>query len=382
MDGMLSQDEINALLSGMSSNVEEEVKDDNNAQTLTPEEIDAIGEIGNISMGSAATTLSALLNQKVTITTPSVTYSNWREVADSYEKPCVLLKISYIEGLSGDNVLILKEDDVKIITKLMMGMEPVVDEEPLSELHLSAIGEAMNQMMGTAATSMSSMMAKKIDITPPDVDLIDLKTNEGLEGILDKEFVKISFQMDIGDLIHSQIMQLYPFEFAKEVYNQFIGNMTGGASEPVKEEPKAEPKANTFAPPPVSQAPNMGQPMMGQPMMGQPMMGQAGYGQYQQPMQVDVSQASFQPFAGDYVPNGQHENIDLIMDVPLEVTVELGRTNKSIKEILEFAPGAILELNKIAGEPVDVLVNGKHVAKGEVVVIEESFGVRISEIIK
>ena len=184
MDGMLSQDEINALLSGMSSGATEEEPQVADTQMLSPEEIDAIGEIGNISMGSAATTLSALLNQKVTITTPNVTYSNWREVAESYQKPCVLLKISYVEGLSGDNVLILKEDDVKIITKLMMGMEPVVDDEPLGELHLSAIGEAMNQMMGTAATSMSSMMAKKIDITPPDVDLIDLQTDDSLENIL------------------------------------------------------------------------------------------------------------------------------------------------------------------------------------------------------
>ncbi len=366
MDGMLSQDEINALLSGMSSTVSEEKKD-----RLTDAEIDAIGEIGNISMGSAATTLSALLNQKVTITTPSVSYTNWGEVAASYEKPCVLLKISYVEGLSGDNVLILKEDDVKIITNLMMGAAPEVTDEPLGELHLSAIGEAMNQMMGTAATSMSSMMAKKIDISPPNVDLVDLKENNDFEKMFDEEFVKISFEMKIGDLIDSTIMQLYPIDFAKEMYEHFVSGMSG-SSEPNKETTPPPAPAPQYSTPPVAPQPVQTPPPA------------PAYTQYQpQPVQqVDVSQASFQPFAGDYVATGQKENIDLIMDVPLEVTVELGRTNKSIKEILEFAPGAILELNKIAGEPVDVLVNGKHVAKGEVVVIEESFGVRITEIVK
>lgn len=110
-------------------------------------------------------------------------------------------------------------------------------------------------------------------------------------------------------------------------------------------------------------------------MMQQPM--------YQQMPPVNVQQAQFQNFSGAFNPAMfQQENIDLIMDVPLEVTVELGRTTKSIQEILDFAPGTIIELDKIAGEPIDVLVNGKYIAKGEVVVIEESFGVRITEIIK
>ena len=131
--------------------------------------------------------------------------------------------------------------------------------------------------------------------------------------------------------------------------------------------------------------PQMGMPYGYPPMQGQPMA--YGYppmqGQSAVPQQdVNVAPAAFQPFAGDVNALSQKENIDLIMDVPLDVTVELGRTKKSIKDILEFAPGTIVELNKIAGEAIDVLVNGKYVAKGEVVVIEESFGVRITEIIK
>ena len=125
----------------------------------------------------------------------------------------------------------------------------------------------------------------------------------------------------------------------------------------------------------------MGQPMMGQPMMGQPMMGMDMSQMYAQ-QQVNVQPAQFQAFTGNVPMNYGPENIDLIMDVPLEVTVELGRTSKSIKEILDFAPGTIIELNRIAGEPIDVLVNGKYVAKGEVVIIEESYGIRITEIIK
>jgi len=373
MDGMLSQDEINALLSGMSLNNEASEPKEETKEQLNDAEKDALGEVANISMGTAATTLSSLLNQKVTITTPRITYSTWDEVALDYVKPCVLLRISYVEGLTGNNVLILKEDDVKIITDLMMGGPGNINDEPLGELHLSAIGEAMNQMMGSAATSMSSMLNKKIDISPPVADLVDLSSEEKEKPSFVDDFVKISFDMKIGELIDSQIMQLYPVDFAKDLYNQFIGSMT---TETVQE--TATPQQAQPAQPaqPVPQAPQPApQPTMQQaPQQAQPA---------PQPVAqtVNVAPASFTPFSGEYEHNNQPENIGLIMDVPLEVTVELGRTKKSIKEILDFAPGAIIELNKIAGEPVDVLVNGKLVAKGEVVVIEESFGVRVSEIV-
>ncbi|MCR5216849.1 MAG: flagellar motor switch phosphatase FliY [Lachnospiraceae bacterium] len=404
MDGMLSQDEINALLSGMSSNDSSGSATDS-GDRLTPEEEDALGEVSNISMGTAATTLSTLLNQKVNITTPKVSYMDWNELASEYEKPCVLMHISYIEGLDGNNVLVLKEDDVKIITDLMMGGPGNISEEPLSELHLSAIGEAMNQMMGSASTSMSSLLSRKIDITPPTADLVDM-TDEGnyiKPDFLDGTFVKVSFSMQIGDLIDSEIMQLYPLSFAKELYQMFASDPSaaaGGAnvtpSEPEPTPAPAPAASPTPAPAPAAAtAPAPGQPMAGdmsqqmgygQPMMGypqQPMMGYPPQQMYMPPQQnVNVQQAAFTPFNPDLVAITGKENINLIMDVPLEVTVELGRTHKSISDILEFAPGTIVELNKIAGEPIDVLVNGKYVAKGEVVVIEESFGVRITEVIK
>lgn len=406
MDGMLSQDEINALLNGMSVGDDAGTADDKDTERLlTPEEEDALGEVSNISMGTAATTLSSLLNQKVNITTPRISYMNWDDLSEEYEKPCVLMHISYKEGLDGNNVLVLKEDDVKIITDLMMGGPGVASDEPLGELYLSAIGEAMNQMMGSAATSMSSLLNRKIDITPPVANLVDMTSNGDYDkpDFLNKTFVKVSFKMQIGDLIDSELMQLYPVEFARELYKMFVPD-SKGESTPAEvqtneaESVQPEPQPVTWpqqsapqqsAPQPQQPAP---QPQMGmaQPFAGygQPM---PGYGQPYpypmpaygtQPQDVNVQQASFQAFNPDLAAVTQKENINLIMDVPLEVTVELGRTHKSISDILEFAPGTIVELNKIAGEPVDVLVNGKHVAKGEVVVIEESFGVRITEVVK
>lgn len=395
MDGILSQEEISALLNDTGS--------ENATQntSLTDNEKDAIGEIANISMGTAATTLFSLINRKVEISTPVVSLATWDDIVEAYERPCVFIRIAYTVGLDGNNLLILKENDVKIITDLMMGGDGTNTDGELGELHLSAICEAMNQMMGSAATSLSSMLNKKIDISPPHADLIDLQENvdEGtIDEFLKNPFVKISFKMEIGDLVNSTIMQLYPISFAKEMCASITQNMEqdAAANASVTPQPEAKPEPQPTPQPAPQQTmqsqPMMdqgmmgqamqGQPMMGQPMQGQPMMGQQMMSQPMMGQPVNVQPAQFQPFMGDLSAAFQKENIDLIMDVPLEVTVELGRTSKSIQEILDFAPGTIIELNKIAGEPIDVLVNGKYVAKGEVVVIEESFGVRITEIIK
>ena len=379
MDGMLSQEEINALLNEPDGSGAGE-------QPLSDVEKDAIGEVANISMGTAATTLFSLVNQKVDISTPVVSFATWEDIVAAYERPCVFIRIGYTVGLDGSNVLVLKEHDVKVITDLMMGGDGTNTGGELGELHLSAICEAMNQMMGSAATSLSSMLNKMIDISPPEADVVDLTDTveaSEIDSFLAGEFVMISFRMEIGNLVDSQIMQLYPFSFAREMCSSITKNMeidastssSAPASEPA---PAAQPVADPMMGGQQMQAqPMMGQPMMQQPMMQQPMMAQP----MMQP--VNVQPAQFQAFApGAINPALQSENIDLIMDVPLEVTVELGRTSKSIQEILDFSPGTIIELNKIAGEPIDILVNGKYVAKGEVVVIEENFGVRITDIIK
>ena len=401
MDGVLSQEEINALLNdpGQSAGTSDEY--------LTDDEKDAIGEIANISMGTAATTLFSLVNRKVEISTPVVSSCTWNEIVHSYEKPCVFIRIAYTVGLDGSNLLVLKEHDVKVITDLMMGGDGTNTDGELGELHLSAISEAMNQMMGSSATSLSSMLNRMIDISPPISDLVDLQEDfdeSSIDQFLTKPFVKISFKMEIGDLVDSEIMQLYPFSFAKEMCQGVSQNMeietdqTSASAPQPAPQPQMEPQmaaptgtmdagmgqpmmGQPMMGQPMMGQPMMGQPMMGQPMMGQPMMGQPMMGQSMMGQPVNVQQAQFTNFTGTPLNAYQPENIDLIMDVPLEVTVELGKTKKSISDILDFGPGKIIELDKIAGEPIDVLVNGKYVAKGEVVVIEESFGVRITEII-
>lgn len=433
MDGMLSQEEINALLNGMNTDTDsatdtsadtitsEEVNNGNsdnsaNEEFLTDIEKDTVGEISNISMGTAATTLSSLVNQKVNISIPVVTYATWDDLVKSYDRPCVFLQIKYKEGLDGNNILILKENDVKIIADLMMGGDGTNTDGEITELHLSAICEAMNQMMGSASTSLSSMLNMKIDISPPTASLVDLNDNldqNEISDFLSKGFVKNAFKLTIGDLVDSEIMQLFPVKFAKNLCRRFEnGSDVETASlpeEPVSEHVIQQDKPQGQQPQQTQQQTqqSMQQSMSGQQMTPPPVnMNQAGYGmptgypmgvmgtmpgyngvpyQQMQPQmmqEVNVQPAQFQAFSNDLAAVTQKENINLIMDVPLEVTVELGRTTKSIKEILEFAPGTIIELDKIAGEPIDVLVNGKYVAKGEVVVIEESFGIRVTEIIK
>ena len=426
MDGMLSQDEINALLSGMAADSSLEattqassiVGSQVDENLLTETEKDAIGEVANISMGTSATTLYSLVSHKVDITTPVVSLATWENVLEYYEKPCVFIQIKYTTGLDGHNILILKEHDVKVITDLMMGGDGTNTDGELGELHLSAISEAMNQMMGSAATSLSQMLGSMIDISPPEASLVDLqefRMGEEIANFLAGTFVKIAFKMQIGDLVDSTILQLYPVDFAKNLVATFLGEAMGGSSDSAAPAPTPMstpapapapmPEAAPQMMPNMGMDPNMGQmPNMGMPMMPNmrmdPNMGQMPYYGYQgmpmmpnmgMPMMpnmgmpaeaVNYQPAQFQSFAPNVNPVAGNENINLIMDVPLQVTVELGRTTKSIAEILDFSPGTIIELEKLAGEPVDVLVNGKFVAKGEVVVIEESFGIRVTEIIK
>lgn len=413
MDGMLSQDEINALINGGLTDAPADTPSEaspapaGGGEELTEEEKDAIGEVANISMGTSATTLYSLVNRKVNITTPVVDLATWDVIVTEYERPCVFIKIKYTEGLEGTNILILKEHDVKIITDLMMGGDGLnVDDTELTDIHLSAISEAMNQMMGSSATSLSSMLGRMIDISPPEANLVDvagMEKQEDISSFLLGTFVRITFRMQIEELVDSKIMQLYPIDFAKNLYDYFMDSQ-----EPETPPAAAPAPAAPQMAPPSMQAPSMGQPMSAAPQMPPPSMGMPGMGapsmdfsmgmgmQPQMGMQpgmgaapsmgmpmpnINIQPASFTPFNTDVNAMQSQENIALIKDVPLEVTVELGRTSKAISDILDFAPGTIIELDKIAGEPVDVLVNGKLVAKGEVVVIEENFGVRVTEII-
>lgn len=385
MGDMLSQAEIDALLNGTAlpgSDTSDRTETD---EDLTPQEIDALGEIGNISMGASATALFTLLGQKVMITTPMVTVTTWEQMSKEYDLPFVAVKVEYTHGLNGSNLLILKEDDVKVITDLMMGGEGNKTEGELTDLHLSAISEAMNQMVGSSATSMSTMFSKRIDISPPKAFVMDFNSGHSyFEFDGSQKIVKIAFKMVVGNLIDSEIMQLIPVSFAKSLVDNLLNVDMGNSYD----------KSDRTQLPSQQQSPAPGQQSNHQQEKRHDQQVDYGYNHdknqddpvqpHQDPYRsrgtINVQPASFQSFDESRV-SFDRNNINLIMDVPLQVTVELGRTHKMIKDILEFGPGSIIELDKLAGEPVDLLVNGKPIAKGEVVVIDESFGVRITDII-
>ena len=398
-DDMISQEEIDALLNGgtipaadgdaapageSEAPAEEPASPDSSSSqfddVLTDIEKDALGEIGNISMGSAATTLSVLLGHKVNITTPSVSVSSMSIIQEQYPMPYLIVEVGYTIGIDGNNVLAIQAQDAAIIADLMMGGDGTNPDTEINEIAMSAVGESMNQMMGTVATSLSTMFNKKIDISPPKVNLIDFGNEDKVSEVLGQTdpIVCTSFRMEVDGLIDSEIMQILPVDVAKEM----VEALTSGAAEEPEPEPEPAP-----APPPPPPAPAAAPPMappqqqMAPPVMAAPPGGGYGYGM---PMpgvaaNVPVQPAQFTPLNMQPVQVND-ANIGLILDVPLSVTVELGRTNKSIKDILELTNGSIVELDKLAGEPVDINVNGKFLAKGEVVVIDENFGVRITEI--
>ena len=386
---MLSQEEINALLGNIDS--DSSTSDDNadteqmnlqNEETLSPEEIDALGEIGNISMGTAATTLFTLLNHKVMITTPKVEVMSWDDFMSTLTSDLTAVSVDYTEGFIGSNLMILKDNDVKVIADLMMGGTGAYVEGPVTDLHLSAIAESMNQMIGSSSTSMAQIFNKKIDISPPQA----VQKGTNLESIFGPKgnVVKVSFRLQIEEnIIDSELMQIHPIGFAKSLIAGLLEEEeTSGAPikhpEPVVEQPVSTPQPQMQAPTQATYQPKMEVPpqMQTAPMQSGP----SYYGETAMKADVDVQTPQFQTFDTRQKVYPK-ENMDLLMDVSLEVSVELGRTTRKIKEILEFGPGSIIELSRLVGEPVDVLVNGKFVANGEVVVIDENFGIRITDII-
>ena len=370
-ESFLSQEELDALLKG------EAAPEAASGEILSDVEHDALGEIGNISMGSAATTLSILLGKRVSITTPKVGVSSLKEIQNACPLPFLVVEVGYTHGVHGTNLLAIKESDALIIADLMMGNDGTNPPTELNELYMSAVGEAMNQMMGSVATSMSTMFKQKVDISPPKANLIHFATHEPLTSALTatENVVRVAFRMEVEDLIDSEIMQILPVEVAKTLVKNLMGDM---ASQ------QAAAPAAPAQPAPAPTAPQTPPPMAAAPAPAAAMPPQQGYyappqPSYQQP-QVPVQAVQFSPLVPGQMA-GVDGNIGLILDVPLQVTVELGRTKKLIREILELSPGSVLELDKLAGEPVDVLVNGKLLAKGEVVVIDENFGVRITDIV-
>ena len=387
-DEMISQEEIDALLKGggdtppadAEAAPTESVASEASAaeDPLSDMQKDALGEIGNISMGSAATTLSVLLGHKVSITTPSVSMSTMNSIRASYPMPYLIVEVGYTIGINGNNVLAIQAQDAAIIADLMMGGDGTNPPEDLNDIHMSAVGESMNQMMGAVSTSLSTMFNKKIDISPPKVNLIDFGTEDKVTDIVsgDEPVVKVSFRMEVDGLIDSEIMQILPVAIAGDMVESLLHS-----GDP-EEEPEPEAPPAPAAPAPVAASAPASAPSAPPPAAA-PMMAPApayGMGGARVAQGVPVQAAQFTPLATAPVQVNE-ANIGLILDVPLQVTVELGRTKKSIKDILELSNGSIVELDKLAGEPVDIHVNGKLLAKGEVVVIDENFGVRITDIV-
>ncbi|MBN8199600.1 flagellar motor switch phosphatase FliY [Bacillus sp. NTK034] len=419
-DDMLSQDEIDALLRGAADD-SDETESYNEAffQTedyLSHMEQDALGEIGNISFGSSATALSTLLNQKVDITTPAVSVVLRQKLAEEFPHPYVAIQVNYTEGFFGSNLLVIQQSDAAIIADLMLGGDGTNPAELMGEIQLSAVQEAMNQMMGSAATSMSTIFGKKVDISPPAIDILDLPQGEGADRVpADDMLIRISFRLKIGSLIDSNIMQLLPLEFGKSLVNELLNpgqdlpedsavsdEKTAAQVQPDYQESQLsfdqknevhsvrfdQPYSQTgysgeqtaYSPPVMNQASNNQSyiPAQNQAQQSGP---QHFGGSYSNGVQPNVQPAAFSSFEPYHMQENETKNLDMLLDIPLQVTVELGRTKRSVKEILELSSGSIIELDKLAGEPVDILVNNRLIAQGEVVVIDENFGVRVTDII-
>ncbi len=348
MSQKLSQAEIDKLLNT------------NDTPLLTEEEIDMLGEIGNIGMGNSATALSQILNRKVNITTPKVLVLENNEMPDKYAMPYVTVEINYIEGLEGKNVLNLKCDDVKLITNIMMGGKGEIKEGPIDELHLSAAGEMMNQMIGSSSTALAEMMNIRLNISTPDVLVRDYST-EHLEALIEEApLVMTVFNMTVEDVLDSEIMLVMSIDFAKEMVEKVKYQYSQTFSqEPVENTQVAEQANDSY-----SQNASLEKE------------------KEKEKEKVNVQKVELQTFGEK--PKFQNltgNRYNVLMDVPLEVTIEIGRVKKPISEILKFTSGTIIELDKLVGEDLNILINNKIIGKGEVVVIDEHYGMRVSEIL-
>lgn len=408
-DGVLSQEEIDALLrssaiadttqstqiSAQSENITEPANEVS-GDTLNDLEKDAVGEVANIIMGSAATALSALLGRRVEITAPVVSLTDPDKFRNEYPLPYMLVNVEYTTGLRGANLLFIKNNDACLIVDIMMGGDGQSAPVELNDMHLSAISEAMNQMMGSASTALSTIISERVEISPPSVETVNFATDElkGTLGVKGQVLVKVAFKMSIEGLVDSEIMQLIPINLAKSMVKNLMDEMEGYVAETAEVQDTPEIGSNPPNTVPV-QEPVIDIPAQvaaaAEPVMTHRSSEPLNFG-INSPVdstpvrpvsnipEIPVQPVQFAPLQPNFNPK-EIANIDLIMDVPLQITVELGKSKKTIREILALGPGSVIELDKLAGEPVDLLVNGKLLAKGEVVVIDENFGIRVTDII-
>lgn len=400
MSDTLSQAEIDALMNGGATAESEkpaETKEEpvsSEASQVQASEVsteasgldeqaksDLIGEVGNISMSQAATTLSSILNHRVSITTPRVTRIRFKDLIDGIKAPKVATTVEFKEGLTGVNLMLLEVHDANVIANLMMGGDGTPENEEFTELELSAVAEAMNQMIGSAATSMATMISTKVDILPPKVNLWDEPGNTKYDFIVDDEVIyKISFSLTVDGLIQSEIMQIFTAQMVDDIAQAMladkatvVNNRETATSQ--SEESKSQAPAASQAP---SQAPSQASSPAPAPTP-KPTPKPKPKPKHQEP--VEVQSPEFQNFEPTQPAAESNDNLDLIMDIPLNLSVVLGRSKKTVRDILSFNTGSVIELDKLTDEPLEILLNGKLIATGEVVVINENFGVRITDIL-
>ncbi|MEA1885574.1 MAG: flagellar motor switch phosphatase FliY [Thermotogota bacterium] len=382
----LSQDELDALLGAINSGnegeeEEEEAKSpsvevEGSQGSLTSAEIDMIGEVGNMIMGSASTALFTIIGQNVDITTPKVSVIKLDSLKDQFDGERLVTTLNFEDAIEGINFFLVDAKTASIIADLMMGGTAENVDAQMDEMKMSAVGEAMNQMMGAASTSMSEFLDGSVNITPPQVSMVDFNDENvefpPAEAKAENEIVLVSFDMSIGSFANTNIFQILPIKFVKDLYAKVTQS---GGEETQKLDLEEKPQ-------PAQQEPQ--QPTRAATKQTQPQQPQRE-GAYMPPKPkkqeaVNAQPVEFEDF-DEPVYTQLPKQLELLYDVPLEITVELGRSKLKLKEIMDLNIGSIIELDKLTGEHIDVLVNGKVIAKGEVVVVSESFGVRITEII-
>ncbi len=334
----MSQEEIDSLLKGSKS-------------ILTELEKDAIGELGNISMGAAATAISTIVGKKVEITTPEVYETTIDDFKKLFKGMKIATSIDYLKALEGTNVFVLEPHVVAVIADIMMGGTGQDVKDELDDIKLSAIAEAMNQMMGSAATSLSEIVKEPVEISPPKIEKLDFTDpNVKFPPVYDgQDVVAVKFKMKVNNLVEGSLIELMSPSFAKNFSKFLIGEV--GKSNMTKDEEKPKVERSEGATEKVDKP------------------------------EKTVKKVEFQEFTDEKDVQVQPQKIELLLDIPLELSVELGRTTMSLKQVLELGVGSLVELDKLTGEPVDILVNGKQIAKGEVVVVGENFGVKITQIL-
>ncbi|MGI6096666.1 MAG: flagellar motor switch phosphatase FliY [Dethiobacteria bacterium] len=313
-------------------------------------EKDTLGEIGNISLGSAATALSSVVGRRVDITTPHVELTTPQRVRRSFPVPSVLVNIDYVKGLTGNNLLIIKEEDAAQIAAAMMG-NPDHPAEELGEIELSAIGEAMNQMMGAAATSLSDLLQETIEISPPVIQRLNLAVNELPDAFIreEGELVQVRFRLIIEGLFDSMLIQLLPLSFAHQLTSQLIEDITGDDEPDTTAETYTDEETAAVAERTI-----------------------------QEESHRDVSLIGYSTESAPVPPKYKGERLALFSDIPVKIDVVLGRTRLSLAKVFTLAPGAVVELDKYEGEPVEIFANGCLVGWGEVVLYNGYFGVKIT----